>query len=96
MSRREYEAINAAGPYRPQGSDALIALDIQGVVTTIDDEYAVTSDVVTRWTGGHSPGHQIVNVVSHGVDSTMLGHLALSSLHCAIGEFAGHVSCHMC
>jgi glyoxylase-like metal-dependent hydrolase (beta-lactamase superfamily II) len=91
VSRREYEAITAAGPYRPQGSDALIALDLQGVVTTIDDEHAVTSDVVTRWTGCHSPGHQIVNVVSRGVEATMLGHLALSPLHCAIGEFAGHI-----
>ena len=35
VSRREYEAIADAGAYRPQGSDALLDLHTQGVVTAV-------------------------------------------------------------
>ncbi len=91
ISRREYEAISEEGPYRPQGSDALLALHAQGTVTTVDDEHVVTSEVMTNWTGAHSPGHQIVNIASHGVEATMIGHLALTPLHCATGDCALHL-----
>jgi len=91
VSRREYEAITDAGPYRPQGSDALLALQAQSVVTTVDDEHTVTSEVTTRWTGAHSPGHQVVNVASQGSEATMIGHLALTPLHCATCEHDGHI-----
>lgn len=90
ISRREYDAIVHDGDYRPQGSDALVALTGQGVVTTIDDHYSVTPEVTIRFTGGHSPGHQVVDVVSTDLDATLIGHLALSPLHCVIDDFAGH------
>jgi glyoxylase-like metal-dependent hydrolase (beta-lactamase superfamily II) len=91
ISRREYGAIVDDGSYRPQGSDALVALHGQGVVTLVDDLHVVTPEVTIRHTGGHSPGHQIVEIASRDLDATMIGHLALSPLHCAIDEFGGHV-----
>jgi glyoxylase-like metal-dependent hydrolase (beta-lactamase superfamily II) len=91
ISRREYDAIVDESWYRPQGSDALLALHGHGVVTTVGDRHEVTSDVTIRYTGGHSPGHQVVDVGGRGSDATMVGHLALSPLHTVIDEFAGHV-----
>jgi len=91
VSRREYEAIVDDSWYRPQGSDALVALHDQGVVTLVDDRHVVTPEVAIRHTGGHSPGHQVVEVVSRDLDATLIGHLALSPLHCAIDDLGGHV-----
>ncbi len=91
VSRREYDAIVDDSSYRPQGSDALVALHNQSVVTTIDDHHVVTPEVAIRYTGGHSPGHQIVQVTSGDLDVTMVGHLALSPLHCVIDDFGGHL-----
>jgi glyoxylase-like metal-dependent hydrolase (beta-lactamase superfamily II) len=91
ISRREYDAIVDDSSYRPQGSDALVALHAHGVVTTVDDLHVVTPEVTIRHTGGHSPGHQIVQVASRDLDATLIGHLALSPLHCAIDDFGGHV-----
>ncbi len=90
ISRREYDAIVDDGPYRPQGSDALVALHAHGVVTKVGERHAVTPEVTIRFTGAHSPGHQVVDVTSGDLDATMIGHLALSPLHCVIDEFGGH------
>ncbi|MGZ4689758.1 MAG: hypothetical protein ACXVKA_01915 [Acidimicrobiia bacterium] len=90
VSRRESNAISDDGPYRPSGAQAFTALQAQGAVTTVDDEHVVTSEVTTAWTGAHSPGHQLVHIVSDGEAATMLGHLALSPLHCAIGDCGPH------
>jgi glyoxylase-like metal-dependent hydrolase (beta-lactamase superfamily II) len=91
MSRREHDAIADEGPYEPSGAEAYLALHEQGVVTTVDDEHAVTAQVLMHWTGGHSPGHMTVNISSGGATATMLGHLALSPLHLTTGENGGHV-----
>ena len=91
VSDREYAAIAGEGEYRPQGSGALLALHAQGVVTTVDDEHVVTSEVTTAWTGAHSPGHQVVNIASADVEATMIGHLALSPLHCVIRDCPLHI-----
>ena len=63
----------------------------QGAVTTVDDEHAVTSDVTTQWTGAHSPGHQLVHIASGDDRATMIGHLALSPVHCVIRECGPHI-----
>ncbi len=91
VSRREHDAIADGSAYRPEGSDALLALREQGVVTVVEDEHAVTRDVTVRWTGGHSPGHQIVHISSNGDEATMIGHLALSPLNCALPGTGGHL-----
>ena len=82
LSERELAAIAADGPYQPQGGDAILELDTQGAVRPVGDEHVVTSEVRTTWVGAHSPGHLLVNVTSGGERATMLGHLALSPLHC--------------
>ena len=91
LSKREYEAIADDGWYSPSGGDALLALYEQGVVTPVDDEHVVTDDVALHWTGAHTPGHQVVDISSQGAHATMIGHLALSPLHCVIDECANHV-----
>jgi hypothetical protein len=90
VSRREYEAIADDGPYEPQGGNALMALDSQGVVKTVDDDHIVTSEVTTAWTGAHSPGHMLVNVTADDTTATMIGHLALSPLHLLLGATGPH------
>jgi len=84
VSRPELDAIAAQDDYRPQGGDALLELDARGVVTAVGEEHAVAPDVAVRWTGAHSPGHQVVDIGSEDDRATMLGHLALSPLHLAI------------
>jgi hypothetical protein len=78
LSRREYDAIVHDDAYAPQGGDALLALDALGVVRPVGDEHAITADVALRWTGVHTPGHQVVEI--GGGAATMVGHLALSPL----------------
>jgi hypothetical protein len=90
ISRREHEAIAGDGDYTPGGAEAYLALHASGAVTTVDDEHVVTSEVTTRWTGRHSPGHQLVIIRSGDAEATMIGHLALSPLHCTIDDCALH------
>ena len=82
LSRRELDAITDADAYRPEGSDALLALHAQGVVTAVEDRHEVTPEVTTTVTGAHSPGHQIIDIASRDAEATMIGHLALTPLHC--------------
>jgi hypothetical protein len=91
ISRHEHQAIVDDGNYSPQGSEAYLALHAQGAVMTVDDEHAVTSEVTTRWTGKHSPGHQLVIIRSGDAEATMIGHLALNPLHCTIDDCALHL-----
>jgi glyoxylase-like metal-dependent hydrolase (beta-lactamase superfamily II) len=84
LSKRELDAIAGPDEYSPQGGDALLELAGAGVVTAVGDEHVVTPDVTLRWTGAHSPGHQVVDIASGGDRATMLGHLALSPLHLAL------------
>ena len=82
LSERELAAITDDGPSEPQGADAILELDGLGAVRAVDDEHVVTSEVDTTWVGAHSPGHLLVDVASGGERATMIGHLALSPLHC--------------
>ena len=92
ISRRERDAIADDGPYLPSGRDAFLALDAAGAVTAVDDSHAVTPTVELTWVGAHSPGHSLINVGSGDTTgATFLGHLALSPLHCAIGDVGGHI-----
>jgi hypothetical protein len=90
LSRRERDAIAGPGDYDPSGGQALLALDAAGAVTAVDDGHAVTREVTLRLTGAHSPGHQVVDIASGSELATMLGHLALSPLHCATGDGTAH------
>ncbi len=90
VSHREIEAIEDADPYAPEGGDALLALDRQGVVTRCGDHETIATGVRVRWTGGHAPGHQVVEIDSRGERAVMLGHLALTPLHCAVPQGAVH------
>jgi hypothetical protein len=83
--RAELAAIDA-GEHRAQGIDALAALRATGCVDAVDDRHEVTPDVTLSWTGAHSPGHQIAAVESGGARAVLLGHLALSPLHCVVGD----------
>lgn len=86
-------ALETAG-YPRESIDTVIAthaLHAQGVLNTVDDEHAVTSEVNIRWTGAHSPGHVVVDISSVGEVATMIGHLALSPLHCVVGECGPHM-----
>jgi hypothetical protein len=92
ISRQERDAIADDGPYAPSGGDAFLALDAQGAVTAVDDSHAVTPDVVLTWVGAHSPGHALINVrAGHAVGATLLGHLALSPLHCLVHDSRLHM-----
>jgi hypothetical protein len=92
LSERELAAIADDGPYEPQGGDALLELDRQGAVRAIGDEHAVTSEVSTTWVGEHSPGHLLVDVTSGDETATLIGHLALSPVHCVSGEPGPHLN----
>ena len=92
LSEREYAAIaDSNDPYSPQGHEAIVALHAQGAVTTVGDAHTVTDAVSTRLTGGHSPGHQVIDVESDGDAATFIGHLALSPLHCTIDDCSLHM-----
>ena len=84
ISRREHEAIAARADYRPSGAEAYLALHRQSAVTPVGDEHTVTSEVTMRWTGAHSPGHAVVDIESGHERATMIGHLALTPVHCAV------------
>ena len=93
MSRRELDDVienGDRGPFRPQGREALLALHAQGVITTVDDEHTVTHDVSTEWTGGHTPGFQLVHIGPDDERATMIGHLALSPLQFGFGASPAH------
>jgi hypothetical protein len=83
LARAELDAIAGPGDYEPSGGEALLALDALGAVTPVEDGHEVTPDVTLRFTGKHSPGHQLVDVESGDDRATLIGHLALSPLHCA-------------
>ena len=91
LSEREYAAIANDGWSIDNGGDALLALHEQGAVTTVGDDHAVTADVSMRFTGAHSPGHTVVNIASQGAQASMIGHLALSPMHCVIDKCDNHV-----
>jgi hypothetical protein len=91
LARAERDAVVGQGDYDTSGNEALRALDAQGAITPVEDGHAVTGEVTLCLTGKHSPGHQLVDVRSDGGRATMLGHLALSPIHCATGDGMLHM-----
>ena len=61
-------------------------LRAQGALQAVTDDEPLTDDVSIEFTGGHTPGHQIVRVGSGGEQAVIVGHLAVSALHLATGE----------
>jgi len=89
FTQAELDAIDDA-PRPPSGTDILKELRGQGAVRALSDQRTPLTDEVTlEFTGGHSAGHQIVRVSSGGDTAVILGHLALSPIHLAIGECPG-------
>ncbi len=83
MSQRELDAIDAG--VVPSES-VMPRLRAQGSLQGVSDHEQLTDSVVIEFTGGHSPGHQIVRVRSGGEQAVIVGHLAVSALHLATGE----------
>jgi glyoxylase-like metal-dependent hydrolase (beta-lactamase superfamily II) len=83
MARRELDAIDA-GEIPPER--VMPQLRAQGALQATTDGERVTDEVSLELTGGHSPGHQIVRIDSGGEHAVIVGHLAVSALHLAIGE----------
>ena len=69
--------------------EAWRALIDQGLVDSYADGDVIAPGVRAEVKGGHCPGHAILHFGSAaggGAEVTMLGHLAVSPLHLAIGE----------
>jgi len=84
MSQVELDALDSG----QISSEAVMPqLRAQGALHAVTGPTAsVAKDVSVAHTGGHSPGHQIVRVSSHGEHAVIVGHLAVSALHVATGE----------
>jgi len=83
LAQRELDAIDA-GEIPPER--VMPQLRAQGAVQATAAHERLTDAVSVELTGGHSPGHQIVRVDSGGEHAVIVGHLAVSALHLAIGE----------
>ena len=66
------------------GLDVLRSLVEQGAVDGVSDRHQLTDEVQLRRTAGHSPGHAVVELESHGERAVLIGHLAVSPLHTSI------------
>ena len=66
------------------GLSILRELIEQGAVDGVRDGHALTDEVAMRITGGHSPGHALIEVDSRGERAVLLGHLAVSPLNTAV------------
>ncbi len=87
VSAAEYAYI-ATDPSIP-GATAFAQLDALGAIETVDPPHAIAPGVTLRPTGAHSPGHCVIDIESDGARAVLVGHLAVSPLHAAIGPCAG-------
>lgn len=67
------------------GRRAFQLLDEFGIVSAVPVPHELAPGVVLRPTAGHGPGHCLVEIVSRDDRAVLLGHLALSPLHAALG-----------
>jgi hypothetical protein len=88
LSDAEYDYI--AGRNDVTGVDAFLQLDALGIVRPVATPYAVLPGVTLHLTGAHSPGHCRVEVASGNDRAVLVGHLAISPLHAAVGVSTNH------
>ena len=69
---------------------AFAQLDAQGVVRPVETPHEIMPDVTLRLTGAHGPGHCCVEIESGADRAVILGHLAISPLHAAVGVSSNH------
>jgi glyoxylase-like metal-dependent hydrolase (beta-lactamase superfamily II) len=86
ITKAELEYISGPEADKVQGIEAFRALVELRVVDGVDDVHAITDAVTLVRTGGHSPGHAVVQVRSGGDRAVFIGHLAVSPMHMAIGD----------
>jgi glyoxylase-like metal-dependent hydrolase (beta-lactamase superfamily II) len=67
------------------GLEQLRALRAQGAVDGVADDHPFTDEVAFHRTGGHSPGHAVIEIGSQGERAVLVGHLAVSPLHTSTG-----------
>jgi glyoxylase-like metal-dependent hydrolase (beta-lactamase superfamily II) len=69
----DFDWITAARPDRPYVRDNVVALAASGALELADGPAELLPGIELRWTGGHTPGHCIVDAG----DVTLLGDLAV-------------------
>jgi glyoxylase-like metal-dependent hydrolase (beta-lactamase superfamily II) len=72
--RADYDWITAARPDRPYVRDNVLGLAATGALELVDGPSELLPGLELRWTGGHTPGHCIVELG----DVTLLGDLAVN------------------
>ena len=84
--RSSLESPPAAGRELELG--AWSALIEQGVVGSYADAEVIVPGLRAEVTGGHCPGHAVLHFGEHAASArvSMVGHLAISPLHLAVGE----------
>jgi glyoxylase-like metal-dependent hydrolase (beta-lactamase superfamily II) len=90
ISQNEYDFATTR-PADLMGAEAFAQLDARGVVRPVSTPHEVTDGVTLRQTGAHSPGHCCIDIESEGERAVLLGHLAISPLHAAVGVSTNHV-----
>ena len=68
----------ASTPDEVSGLDALNELIAQGAVDGVEGDHRFSDEVAFRFTGGHTPGHAVVEVVSGDERAVLIGHLSIS------------------
>ncbi|MGZ4683318.1 MAG: hypothetical protein ACXWA3_16695 [Acidimicrobiales bacterium] len=66
------------------GLGVLNQLIDQGAVDGVADGHRFTDEVSLRVTGGHSPGHAVIEVDSRDERAVLVGHLAINPLNTAV------------
>lgn len=79
MSTEEREYL--AGTDDAPGQQAYDALEAQRLIDSIEPSEPLAPGVTALLTGGHSPGHLVLDLVGSERELTMLGHLAVTPFH---------------
>ena len=88
VSAQEYAHL--AGETDVGGLAAFNRLDELGIVRPVETPHQLLPDVMLCLTGAHSPGHCRIEIESGGDRAVLIGHLAISPLHAAVGVSANH------
>lgn len=62
-------------PNAPHITQNIVPLDDLGLIEFIEGEHQVTGEVTTMDTPGHTPGHQVTIISSHGAKAAIIGDL---------------------
>jgi glyoxylase-like metal-dependent hydrolase (beta-lactamase superfamily II) len=90
VSETEYEYL-VGRTDEVSGAAAFAQLDDQGIVRAVETPHEILPGVTLRLTGAHSPGHCCVELESGTARAVIIGHLAISPLHAAVGVSSNHL-----